>query len=68
VIKGWDEGVSLLHIGDKAKFFIPPYLAYGSRGAGGGLIPSNAILIFEVELLGVESHHHHDHDDPNHTH
>ena len=53
VIKGWDEGISLLGIGDKASFIIPSDLAYGVSGAG-GVIPANATLVFEVELISVE--------------
>lgn len=52
VIPGWDEGILLLSQGDKAAFIIPPQLAYGSQGAG-GVIPPNASLIFEVELVKV---------------
>lgn len=53
VISGWDEGVGLLQVGDKARFVIPSHLGYGSRGAG-GVIPPDAILIFDVELMKVK--------------
>ena len=53
VIKGWDEGISLIPIGASAKLVIPSNLAYGERGAG-GVIPPNSTLIFEIEVLSVQ--------------
>ncbi|MCV2487334.1 peptidylprolyl isomerase [Flavobacterium sp. SH_e] len=53
VIEGWDEGIALLQVGDKARFVIPSDLGYGPSGAG-GVIPPNAVLIFDVELMDVK--------------
>jgi len=53
VIKGWDEGIAMMNIGDKATLIIPSSIGYGARGAG-GLIPPFSTLVFDVELLGIE--------------
>ena len=54
VIQGWDEGLVGMCVGEKRQLTIPPKLGYGSRGAGGGLIPPNAVLLFDVELLSIK--------------
>ena len=56
VIKGWQEAVSMMKVGSKWQIYVPSELAYGSRGAGGGAIGPNETLIFDIELLAVNSH------------
>jgi tetratricopeptide (TPR) repeat protein len=55
VIKGWDEGVAQLRVGDQAILVIPPQLGYGPKGAGGGVIPPDATLIFIIEVVDVKA-------------
>ena len=54
VIKGWTEGLQLMKEGDKWRLVLPPEIAYGERGAAGGLIAPNTVLVFEVELIEVK--------------
>ncbi|MEW6530492.1 MAG: FKBP-type peptidyl-prolyl cis-trans isomerase [Thermodesulfobacteriota bacterium] len=54
VIRGWDEGLALMKVGTRARLVIPPQLGYGAQGAGRGLIPPNATLVFDVELLDAK--------------
>lgn len=53
VIRGWTEGVQLMVVGEKRRFWIPAELGYGSQAAGGGLIPPNSMLVFDIELLSI---------------
>jgi peptidyl-prolyl cis-trans isomerase A (cyclophilin A) len=54
VIQGWEEGIALMQEGEQARLIIPSYLAYGPKGAGGGMIPPYSTLVFDVELLKVD--------------
>ncbi len=53
VIQGWDEGIATMRVGERRQLIIPSELGYGSRGAGGGVIPGGATLYFDVELLSI---------------
>ncbi len=56
VIPGWTEGLQLMRKGGKARFIVPPALAYGDKDMGGGVIPANSTLTFDVELLDIAPH------------
>lgn len=56
VIRGWDDGVAGMRVGGKRILMVPPEMGYGREGAGGGVIPPDASLVFEVELLRVQKH------------